>query len=179
MSKSLLFAAEGIFNSCSLRSHGASFEENSKYALSRTLRAPDDTKITQQGDSLKSEKGAYSGENDSKVNSEVREGGRLDSNLLSEASKRPLKQSLKTEQYNLSSNQKQPQKEHNFITLSQISETEKIEIIQTGFQLQAEGKLSLKKYYESAAEYSLFQRYRYSIKYETIRRTQLYQQLKI
>ena len=39
------------------------------------------------------EKGAYSGENDSKVNSEVREG---DSNLLSEAEKRPLKQSLKT-----------------------------------------------------------------------------------
>ena len=81
------------------------------------------------------------GENDpnlSKVNSEVREGARLDSNLLSEAEKRPLKQSLKTEQYNLSSNQKQPQnaeanatfaKQHNFITLSQISEMKKIKII--------------------------------------------------
>ena len=123
------------------------------------------------------------GENDSKVNSKVRE----DSNLLSEASKRPLKQSLKTEQYNLSSNQKQPQnaetnvtfaKQQNFITLSQISEPEKIEIIQTGFQRQAEGRISLKKYYEGTEEYSLFQFKGYSIKYESIRRTKLYQQLK-
>jgi len=33
-----------------------------------------------------------------------------------------------------------------FITLGKISEQEKIEIIQRGFQLQAEGKISLKKY---------------------------------
>ena len=102
----------------------------------------------------------------------------MDSNLLSEAEKRPLKQSLKTEQYNLSSNQKQPQNEQNFITISQISEMEKIEIIQIGFQLQNQGKISLKKYYESTEEYSLFQLKGYRIKYESIRRTKLYQKLK-
>jgi hypothetical protein len=33
--------------------------------------------------------------------------------------------------------------------LGKISEEEKIEIIQLGFQLNQEGKISLKKYYES------------------------------
>ena len=48
----------------------------------------------------------------------------------------------------------------------------------TGFQLQAQGKISFKKYYESTQEYSLFQSKGYQIKYETIRRTKLYQNLK-
>ena len=48
-----------------------------------------------------------------------------------------------------------------------ISEQEKIEIIKTGFQLQAiakqyvallrEGKISLKKYYEGTGEFIIFQ----------------------
>ena len=46
-------------------------------------------------------------------------------------------------------NQNKAQNRVNFITLGRISEQEKIEIIQRGFQLQAEGKISLKKYYES------------------------------
>jgi len=62
--------------------------------------------------------------------------------------------------------------------LGKISEEEKIEIIQTGFQLNQEGKISLKKYYESTDSNSLFQSKGYKIKYETIRRTKLYQQLK-
>jgi len=62
--------------------------------------------------------------------------------------------------------------------LGKIPEEEQIEIIKTGFQLQAEGKLSLKKYYESTDPNSLFQSKGYSIKYESIRRTKLYQQLK-
>jgi len=62
--------------------------------------------------------------------------------------------------------------------LGNIPEEEKIEIIKSGFQLQAEGKISLKKYYESTDQYSLFQLKEYQIKYETIRRTKLYQQLK-
>ena len=45
----------------------------------------------------------------------------------------------------------------NFITLGDISEQKKIEIIKTGFQLQAEDKLSLKGYYESTDPKSLFQ----------------------
>ena len=66
----------------------------------------------------------------------------------------------------------------NFITLGKISEEEKIEILKTGFQLQVEGKISLKKYYETRDPYSLFQLKGYNIKYETIRRTKLYQSLK-
>jgi len=62
--------------------------------------------------------------------------------------------------------------------LGRIPEEEKIEIIKTGLQRQAEGKISLKKYYESTEEYSLFQLKGYNIKYETIRRTKLYQSLK-
>ena len=63
----------------------------------------------------------------------------------------------------------------NFITLSQISEQDQIEIIKTGFQLQAEGKISFKKYSEGVSEAnSLFQAKGYNLKYETIRRTKLY-----
>jgi len=75
-------------------------------------------------------------------------------------------------------NQNQTQNEDNFIALGRILEEEKVNIIQTGFQLQAEGKISLKKYYESTDQYSLFQFKEYSIKYESIRRTKLYQSLK-
>jgi len=62
--------------------------------------------------------------------------------------------------------------------LGNLSEEEKIKIIQTGFRLHQEGKISLKKYYESTEEYSLFQFKGYSIKYESIRRTKLYSKLK-
>jgi len=62
--------------------------------------------------------------------------------------------------------------------LGKISEQERVEIIQTGFRLNQEGKISLKKYYESTQEYSLFQFKGYSVKYESIRRTTLYQKLK-
>jgi len=59
-----------------------------------------------------------------------------------------------------------------------IPEQKRIEIIQRGFQLQAERKISLKKYYESTDPDSLFQLKGYSIKYESIRRNELYQNLK-
>ena len=98
------------------------FEQNTKYALSDALAAPDARKIIQQKD-----KG-------------------LDN--------------------------------PNFITLGKILEQEKIEIIQIGFQRQAEGKISLKKYYESTDSDSLFQYNLYNIKYQTIRKTTLYQNLK-
>ena len=62
--------------------------------------------------------------------------------------------------------------------MSNLSKQNRIEIIQRGFQLQAEGKISLKKYYESTDSNSLFQLKGYQIKYETIRRTKLYQQFK-
>lgn len=96
----------------------------------------------------------------------------------SEASKIDFKTPSKSQEYNIPSNQKKGLNEQNFITLSKITEQERIEIIQTGFQLNQEGKISLKKYYESREEYSLYQLKGYSIKYETIRRTKLYQQLK-
>ena len=74
--------------------------------------------------------------------------------------------------------QNKTENESNFVTLSQISEKERVEIIQKGFQLQAEGKISLKKYYQSTDPDSLFQSKGYSIKYESIRRTKLYSKLK-
>jgi len=103
---------------------------------------------------------------------------KLDSNMLSKALKSPLYLLSKTQQYNLSSNQEKGVSEANFITLARIPEEQKIEIIKTGFQRQAEGKISLKKYYEGTETHSLFQLKGYSIKYESIRRTKLYQQLK-
>ena len=51
-------------------------------------------------------------------------------------------------------------------------------MIQTGFQLHQTQKISLKDYYESKKEFSLFQLQGFQMKYETIRRTQLYKQLK-
>jgi len=109
-----------------------------------------------------------------------------DSNVLlkqgasfdSEMSKIHFKTSERSEQYNLSSKQEKALNGSNFITLGKISEQEKIEIIQKGFQLNQQGKISLKKYYESTQEYSLFQFKGYSVKYESIRRTTLYQKLK-
>lgn len=92
-----------------------------------------------------------------------------------EASKSPLKPLSGS---NISYNQKKQQNQSNFRTLGKILEDEQIEIIKLGFQLQAEGKISLKKYYESTDLYSLFQSKGYKIKYESIRRTKLYQQLK-
>ena len=101
----------------------------------------------------------------------------LGSNVLSEASKMPSDESFQRQQYNIPAKQRLNQGP-NFITLGKIPEQEKIKIIKLGFQLQAEGKIPLKKYYESTDSYSLFQLKGYNIKYETIRRTKLYQSLK-
>ncbi len=130
---------------------------------------------------LKNEKSLQSANllsNDSKVNLEVKEPRHPISESLSEASQSPFKTAERSEEYNIPSDQDKAQNRLNFITLGRISEQEKIEIIQRGFQLQAEGKISLKKYYESTDPNSLFQSKGYSIKYESIRRTKLYQQLK-
>jgi hypothetical protein len=157
-------------------------ERNTKYALSNILEAPRETKNIHQGDStLKSEKSLQSANllsNDSKVNLEVKELRHPISESLAEASKMPVTTSKQSEEYNLLFDQSKVQNKKNFTTLGKISEQERVEIIQKGFQLQAEGKISLKKYYESTDPNSLFQSKGYSIKYESIRRTKLYQKLK-
>ena len=102
----------------------------------------------------------------------------MESKSLSETSKIDFKHSNSNEQYNLYSNKEKGLNQHNFITLSNLSEDEKIEIIKTGFKLNQEGKISLKKYYESTQKHSLFHSKGYQIKYKTIRRSKLYQQLK-
>lgn len=56
---------------------------------------------------------------------------------------------------------------------SQNKAPEDTKIIQMGFRLNQEGKISLKKYYESTDPYSLFQLKGYNIKYESIRRNKL------
>jgi hypothetical protein len=149
---------------------------NLNHALSRTLKASEATKILQQGNStLKPNKGVYLLED----NPNLQQVEEPISKGVSEAYKSPLKTAERSEEYNIPSDQEKAQNRVNFITLGTISEQEKIEIIQTGFQLQAEGKISLKKYYEGVSEAnSLFQSKGYSIKYESIRRTKLYQQLK-
>ena len=68
--------------------------------------------------------------------------------------------------------------EDNFMTLEKICEEDKIEIIKLGFLTSQEGKLSLKKYYEGKGEDTLFEWKGYQIKYDTIRKTKVYQQLK-
>jgi hypothetical protein len=73
--------------------------------------------------------------------------------------------------------QAKAENEDNFITLGKISEQEKVDIIKLGFQLNREGKISLKKYSEGKREYTLFEWKGYQIKYDTIRKTKLYQQL--
>ena len=147
-----------------------------KNTLSVTLEALDATKIIQQGDyTSKSEKDAYSGENDSKARKKIIQ-SEQQPNTLSEASKMPLKPLSKNQQYN--TNQDKGLNGENFIPLGKISEENKIQIIKTGFRLNQEGKISLKKYYESTNPYSLFQSKGYSMKYEAIRKTNLYKQLK-
>ena len=117
--------------------------------------------------------------NESEVNLEVQEPMDEILKTVSADKIRPVTLLSHSQQYNVPSNEDKRLNRTNFITLGKISEDEKIEIIQKGFQLQAEGKISLKKYYESTDPNSLFQSKGYSIKYESIRRTKLYQQLKL
>lgn len=79
---------------------------------------------------------------------------------------------------NIPFNQNYPQNESNFRTLGKISEEEKIEMIKTGFSLDKELTISLKKYYEGGNEVDSLSELRgYQIKYETIRCTKLDQNL--
>ena len=55
----------------------------------------------------------------------------------------PLKPLSESQQYNITSNQDKGLNGSNFITLGKILEEEKIEIIQMGFRLNQEGKISL------------------------------------
>lgn len=66
-----------------------------------------------------------------------------------------------------------------FICFGAISEEEQTEIIQLGFQRNQEGKVSLKDYYEGEGENSLLKWKGYKIKYDSVRKTKLYQKLKL
>ena len=81
--------------------------------------------------------------------------------------------------FNITATQTKGQNDPNFVTLEKISEQEKVEIIKLGFQRNQEKKISLKKYYEGKGEFTLFEWKGYQIKYEAIRKTKLYKQLKI
>ena len=102
------------------------FGKNSKYPLRRTLKDLDDTKISQQGNyTLNPKKAAYSLENDLGISSEggeVSYGVGIESNMLSDTDKRPLKTSEQSEEYNLPSNRNEAQNRPNFITLGNLSE---------------------------------------------------------
>ena len=171
--------------------------ENPKYALSEPSQPLEWSKTIQQGDStLEGKKAPYLRENDPKrssaVLSEIRDstsrGKDMESKSFSDVPDINFQTFSGSQQYNISSasqiprfkpisaNQEKGLNGSNFITLGRIPEQE---IIQRGFQLQAEGKISLKKYYEGVSEAnSLFQLKGYRIKYEAIRKNKFYQQLK-
>ena len=117
-------------------------------------------------------------ENDSEIRDSTSRGKDMESKTVSEEKITPVKPFSGSQQYNISSNQEKGLNGSNFITLGRIPEEERIEIIQRGFQLQAEGKISLKKDYEGTETDSLFQLKGYLIKYEAIRKNKFYQQLK-
>ena len=159
-------------------------KQNSKYALSELLKRSKAAQIGEQDNAtLKPNISSYLQENDTKIHLNLQkelslteqQAEETKSKSLSDASKSDFKVLSDSQQYNLSSDQSKAQNQPNFITLGKISEEEKIQIIQRGFHLQAEGKISLKKYYESTDPNSLFQLKGYNIKYETIRRTKFYQ----
>ena len=80
-------------------------------------------------------------------------------------SKHNLKSIETTEQDNLNSN---------FISLKEIDLKDKIDIIGVGFDLNRANKISLKNFYETTGEFSLFQIRGYRIKYNSIRRDKDY-----
>ena len=105
----------------------------------------------------------------------------MESNRLSEDSELPSDQFFEKGRVDIGLSQKEGsnrEKQQEWRKPSDLGEEEKIAIFERSFQLQAEGKISLKKYYESTDPYSLFQFKGYSVKYESIRRTTLYQKLK-
>ena len=89
--------------------------------------------------------------------------------------------SVQNQRYNIPLDQNIPLEfaslETNFKTLENISEEEKIDIIKSGFKLNQEGKISLKKYYEGVN--SLFQWKGFRTKYESIQWTKIYKNSKI
>ena len=117
-------------------------EQNQTLEIKKTLRellkASRDNKTIQQDDStFKAQNSLQSPDltsNDSKVNLEVKELSHQISKSFSEDSKIDFKDSKPSEQYNLPLNQKKGLNGSNFITLGNLSDDEKIEIIQTGFQ---------------------------------------------
>ena len=142
---------------------------NFKKGLSQLLKHSQAFQIDQQGDStLKPNKDVYLLENNTNIQ-------QVETPILKDvlaAYKSPLTSLSESQQSN------EKDLKGNFRTLGKISEQERVEIIERGFQLNQEGKISLKKYYEITQEYSLFQFKGYSVKYESIRRSKFYQKLK-
>ena len=141
------------------------------------------SKIGEQDDTtLKPSMRSYFQENDTKFNQQAEEPRNEISKTVSEASKRPSDLLSKNQQYNIPATQRSNKEKglrgSNFITLGKTPKEDRIEIIKTGFERQAEGIIYLKEYYESKDPYSLFQSKGYRIKYESIRKNNLYKQLK-
>ena len=146
-----------------------------------------------QDSTLEGKKAPYLRENDPKrssaVLSEIRDstsrGKDMESKSFSDVSDIDFQTFSGSQQYNISSASQIPKfkpisanQEKGLMDRISLLWQERIEIIQRGFQLQAEGKISLKKYYEGTETDSLFQLKGYRIKYEAIRKNKFYQQLK-
>ena len=132
----------------------------------------------QYDSNLKPNMVSYLQENDNKINLQVQKPRDEISKSFSEGKISPVKPLSNTQPDNIPLTTEKRLHELHFITLGNLSEEEKIEIIQRGFQLNQQGKISLKKYYESTDTNSLFQSKGYSIKYQSLRKNDLYKQLK-
>lgn len=82
---------------------------------------------------------------------------------------------LDNEQVDSSSLSNKSFKQQEFYLLSQLDEETQIAIIQEGFQFLRRRQIKLKEYYEGTSnKYSLFNLRGFSIKYDTIRKSDLY-----
>ena len=155
--------------------------ENPKYVLSEPSQPLESSKTIQHDNStMNGKKEPYLTRNENEIRNPAYQTKDLESKSFSEESKIDFKTLSHSQPYNIniSSNEEKGHNRQNFVTLGRITEQERIEIIQKGYQLQAEGKISLKKYYESTDSNSLFQIHGYRLKYDSIRRIKLYEQLK-
>ena len=136
----------------------ARVDQNSKDLLSDTLNAPNDRKITQQGNyTLNSNMGSVRKKSSQENDTNFHQAQEASFKSLSEDSRIHFKNHQTTQEYNITSKKEKAQNRGNFITSEdnlvddvwrspgRIPQQERIEIIQKGFQLNQEGPSAAKQ----------------------------------
>ena len=118
--------------------------ENPKYALSEPSQALKSSKTIQQGNyTLNSNMGSLPKKSFQENDTNFHQAQEASLKSSSETSKIDFKPLSNTQDYDIPLKSEKGPNEQNFITLSQIPDQEKIEIIKLGFQLNQQGKISL------------------------------------